>query len=981
MYLKEIKATGFKSFADKIDLELTNGISGIVGPNGSGKSNVVDAIRWVLGEQSVKQLRGEGSMTDVIFTGSKSRRAASYASVTLIFDNSDKYLNIDYDLVSIKRTVYKNGENEYSINDEKCRLKDILDILMDTGASKESYNIISQGDIGKILSSKPEERRVIFEDAAGVLKYKKRKEEALRKLEKTKDNLTRVNDIIDEISSNIEPLRIQSEQAKIYKKDKNELENVEIALIVNDVEKYNFDYKNAKEKVEILTDEITTMLSSNSGKQAEIETIKVKINDLNNELYKSQQELVEISSKTTKLQGEKNLITERSKYNSSDMKLHDNILSLKEKILETDKEISVINKELQVQDDNNSKVESKFNELSKKITEVNNNKIKLDNDLKASLMNITELKHKRDVLSSSIENNSLLPLGVKSVLNNPKLTGIHNVIGKEIEYEEKYSSAIDIALGASSSFIICDTENNAKEAVNYLKNNKLGRATFYPLNIIKPRLIDEESYKKVKNEEDFIDIASNLIKFDIKFKDIILNLLGNVIVVSNISAANKISKLINHKYKVVTIDGDIVNIGGSITGGNYKNKNSILSEKYELENILKNINKAQDEINELENKINENDDLLSNIENSKNSLNITYNSNLEIIKNKKERLSELLLRKESYQKEINDNQNIIDGVLTNEEEELINNYYASLEEQEKKKIQIEEIRKNLENVKEELTSNESLLKINNTEYNKLNNELKQNEIIVNRLDVKLDNLLNTLTNDYQISYDRAKANFMLEMPEEEARKKVSKLKSEIKSLGQVNLGSIEEYERVSERYNFLNNQKDDLLKAEDTLLDIINQMDEVMKEKFIESFNIVQKEFKEVFKELFKGGDAELKLTNPNNILETGIDIVALPPGKKLQHISLLSGGEKTLTAISLLFAILRTRPVPFCVLDEVEAALDEVNVDTFGKFLSTFRNKTQFIVITHKKKTMEYADILYGITMQESGVSKLVSVKLEDLK
>jgi chromosome segregation protein len=341
----------------------------------------------------------------------------------------------------------------------------------------------------------------------------------------------------------------------------------------------------------------------------------------------------------------------------------------------------------------------------------------------------------------------------------------------------------------------------------------------------------------------------------------------------------------------------------------------------------------------------------------------------------------LLYRKNNYKKEVTDNENIINNVVTNEEEKLLNDYYASLKEKEIKEIEIESIKKELEEVKEELTSNESVLKVDNSEYTKLNNELKQNEILVNRLDVKLDNLLNSLSSDYSITYESAKLNYILDIDSEEARKEVNKLKNEIKSLGPINLGSIEEYERVSERYNFLNNQKEDLLNAQNTLLNIIDQMDDVMKEKFIESFKKVQHEFKNVFKELFGGGDADLKLTDPDNLLETGIEIIALPPGKKLQHISLLSGGEKTLTAISLLFAILRTRPVPFCILDEVEAALDEVNVDNFGKFLSKIKDKTQFIVITHKKKTMEYADVLYGITMQESCVSKLVSVKLEDIK
>ena len=981
MYLKEIKAVGFKSFAEKIDIEFTSGISGIVGPNGSGKSNVVDAVRWVLGEQSVKQLRGSGSMSDVIFSGSKSRKAANYASVTLIFDNTDKYLNIDFDEVAIKRTIYKSGENDYSINNEKCRLKDILELLMDTGAGKESFNIISQGDIGNILSSKAEDRRVIFEDAAGVLKYKKRKDEALRKLSKTHDNLDRVNDIIEELKVNVEPLKKQSEKAKIYKEDKKKLENVEIALIVNDVEKYNFDYKYSKEKVSTLTDKIASMLSSSSKEQALVEQIKNKINKLNNEIYQKQQDLIEISSRCEKLQGEKNLISERSKYDSNDVKLHDNILSLKEKLLDVDKEISLITNEITINEDDNKKIGEELNELIIKLQNYDKDKFKISNELNQKVRKITELKHKKEVLTNSIDNNSLLPYGVKNVLNNPKLIGIHGAFGKLIEYEERYSLAIDVALSSASSFIVCDNENNAKDAINYLKQNHLGRATFMPLSVIKPRNIDQENYNKIKNEDNFIDVAANLIKCDSKYKSVTLNLLGNVIIVKDIDSANKIAKVISNRYRIVTLDGEVVNTSGSITGGNVQNKNSILNEKYELENTIKLISKVQDEINELENRINEIDELFSNVDDKKKSLLITSNSNLEVIKNEKNRLNELNVKKELISKELNNNLNVVNNVLTNEEEEILNRYYESLKEKDNKTLEIEETKKELENIKEELANNESLLKINNSEYNKLNNELKEHEIKINRLDVKLDNLLNTLSEEYSISYEYAKANYILEMEIDDARVLVSKLKSEIKSLGPVNLGSIEEYERVSERYEFLIKQKEDLIKAEDMLLEIIKEMDEVMKEKFSETFKIIQEEFKNTFRELFGGGNAELKLTDPDNLLETGIDIVALPPGKKLQHISLLSGGEKTLTAISLLFAILKTRPVPFCLLDEVEAALDEVNVDNFGKFLSTFRNKTQFIVITHKKKTMEYADVLYGITMQESGVSKLVSVKLEEIK
>ena len=980
MYLKEIKASGFKSFADTIDIELTNGISGIVGPNGSGKSNVVDAVRWVLGEQSVKQLRGEGSMSDVIFTGSKSRRAASFASVTLVFDNSDKYLNIEYDEVQIKRTIYKTGENEYFINNTKARLKDILELFMDTGASKESFNIISQGDVANILSGKAEDRRVIFEEASGVLKYKKRKDEALRKLSKTHDNMARVDDIISELNTNMEPLKKQSEDAKIYLEKKEKLENVEIALTVNDIEKYNYEYKYSKEKVSELTLSITKMLSENSNEQAKIETIKNNISKLNSELYLKQQELVKVSANAEKLSGEKAMISERSKYNSEDVKLHDNIISLKEKILKIESQISALNKEIESEKSNNKVIGEKLNNTEIKLSEIEKNKENLNSKLNQKLREITAQKHRREVLMNSLENNSSLPYSVKNVLNNPKLTGIHGVLGKLLEFEEKYSEALEVSLMSSVSHIVCDNEEDAKEAVRYLKNNNLGRATFLPISVIKPRSIDSESYETIKSMNGFVDIASNLVRYDTKYRNIVLSLLGTIVVVDNIDNANLISKKLKNRYKVVTMTGEVVNIGGSITGGSLK-KSSILSERYELENVIKDIDVLDSEIKEIENKINEVDDNYTNLELEKNSIIISINSNSEILKNKYNVLDDLTNEKSTLMTELSNNQNIVNNVITNEEEKILNEYYKEIEKRDELNIEINQIHKKIELENEDLINNESSLKNNNQEYNKAQEELKSHEIKVNRLDVKIDNLLNILTNDYSISYEKAKEKYILEIDSDEARSIVSTLKREIKSLGDVNVGAIEEYDRVKERYEFLNKQKEDLTNAENVLLEIITEMDDIMKDKFSSTFNKIKEAFNETFRKLFNGGKAELKLTDPSNILETGIDIIALPPGKKLQHISLLSGGEKTLTAIALLFSILKVRPVPFCILDEVEAALDEVNVDNFGKYLKEFKGDTQFIIITHKKKTMEYADVLYGITMQESGVSKLVSVKLEELK
>ena len=981
MQLKKIKMIGFKSFVNPTEIIFNENITGIVGPNGSGKSNIVDAIRWVLGEQSVKSLRGEGTMSDVIFSGSKSRNASSFASVILTFDNSDRYLPLDIDEVSIKRTVYKSGENEYEINNNKCRLKDIVDLFTDTGASKESFNIISQGDIANILSSKPDERRVIFEDASGTLKYKKRKEESLRKLAKTNDNLVRVNDIIMENETRIGPLKEQKEKAEIYLKDKKELEENEIALIVHDIDNYNLTYKEAKKEIEVLNDKITEILSKTSTNQAFIEELKTKVNSLNEKLYQKQQELVKVSSSVEKLYGEKNLISERSKYDSDDIKIHDNMLLLKEELLSVQNEINVLSKNKDINEKEVEEINKKLDVTLKNITKEENNKKELLNNSNIYIRDLSKAKSKKTQLENDIENNSNLPFSVRSVLANPKLIGIEGVIGKLFETNEEYVLAIDAALSTTSSYIVTVNENNAKDAVNYLKSNNLGRATFYPMNVIKPRTMDSESLNKLKFDDRYISLAIDLIKYDSKYDNVLRNLLGTVIVTKNLDDANKISKLVNNHYKVVTLGGDIVNAGGSITGGSVKNKNSILNIKYELEETIKLVRDLENNLSITEDKINISDENYSKLMNERKDLLISLSTKETYLSDVSKKLEELEIRNTHINNELNSNMNTINNVISKEENEILNKYYEEKQNKENIELEIEEIIKDLNIKKDELYNYETNLKLENGDYNKLQDELKKNEITVSKLDVRLDNLLETLSTDYSLTYEKAKENYELNLDPEEARTLVTKLKREIKSLGEVNVSAIDEYKEVSERYEFLTKQKDDLIHAKEILLDIISQMDEIMKEKFSETFKKVQVEFKNVFKKLFGGGDAELKLTEPNNILETGIDIIATPPGKKLKHISLLSGGEKTLTAISLLFAILNVRPVPFCVLDEVEAALDEVNVDNFGKYLSVFKDKTEFIVITHKKKTMEYADYLYGVTMQESGVSKLVSVKLQDLK
>ncbi len=978
MYLKEIQATGFKSFADKLSINLDQNITCIVGPNGSGKSNVVDAVRWVLGEQSVKSLRGSDSMTDVIFSGSKSRNALNVASVSLIFDNSDNYLKIPYSEVSIKRRVYRTGENEYFLNGEKCRLKDILELMTDTGIGKESLNIISQGEVQKILSNSPYDRRVVFEEAAGVLKYKKRKEEAIRKLDRTHQNLERVNDIIGELEIQIEPLKEQSKKAVEYLENKNALEKIEVALTAYEIENLNREYQLSKDKIEELNSEILTLSSTSTGHDASIDLEKVNLMHLEEEISKLNQKLLVLTKEEEKLNGEKLMLKERSKYDASDIKVHENISLLKENELKLKTDISTLEKEINI-----SKEE--LNELTQELNDKENeiNSLKEKND--ANLREISykkkdnyDLENKISVLENFIENGGNLPVGIKNIINNPKLKGIHDVIGNIVNIDYKFSKALEVALGASRNFLIVDNESSAKEAINYLKENKMGRVTFFPLNVIKSKYVDDDTLRVLRSEEGYIDTMSNMTNFDKEYKNIVENQLGNVLLVTDIDSANRISKKINNRYKIVTIDGEIIHVGGSITGGNVNVTRSIITDKQELEKLNANKKTNLEVIASLEEKGKELENDLNKLLSSKEKIQSDYIVKNELINTKISSLDELKNRLDSITVELNSLGHVVDSSLSKEEENIMNKFYETQNEKKDLELELNKVTKQKDKLKMTIDEMEAKNKINNSELNKKQNELKDLEIKVSKMDVKLDYYLNTLSNDYEITFEKAKERYPLEIDPDEARTKVNTYKANIKRIGMVSLESIEEYDRVRERYEFLSGQRNDLLNAKETLLEIINEMDDVMKTEFKETFNKIQVEFEHVFKELFGGGKATLKLTDPNDILETGVDIIASPPGKKLTTISLLSGGEKTLTAISLLFAILNVRTVPFCIFDEVEAALDEANVDNFGKYLETYKEKTQFLLITHKKKTMEYAKTLYGITMQESGVSKLVSVKLE---
>lgn len=977
MYLKEIKISGFKSFADKTNITLDDNITCIVGPNGSGKSNIIDAVKWVLGEQSIKSLRGSNNMSDVIFAGSKSRSPLNLASVSLVFDNSDSYLKVPYTEISVTRKVFRSGENEYYLNNEKCRLKDIYDLFLDSGMGKYAFNIISQGEVSKIISDSPYERRTIFEEAAGVLKYKRRKEEALKKLEKTNENLTRVKDIIKELEEQIEPLKIQSEQASKYLKIKENLEQIEIALIANDLEKLNVLYHEQTKQIEDLTNEIIEKTTNITNDDIELEKKKQELEKITTNLTSLQQNLLILTKEEEKLNGEKNIIKERSKYDAEDVKVHENITNLKEQKLSLNNKLLSIKTDLTILD-------NKIKEVLKDNSNKNNEYVSLNNtkeDIKNKISALENLKlqkeYKIKYLNDYIENSSF-PVSIKRLLSNPKLIGIHNTISKLINIDEKYLLALDVSLGGAKDYLVVDNPNVAKTCINYLKENNLGRVTFFPLDVIKPRYIEDNTLNVVNDMDGFIDILANLVSYDSNYKNIIFNQLGNVLVVDNIDNANKISKKINNKYKIVTLDGEIINVGGSITGGTVKKK-SIISEKYELENLLTKKDMEEKEILSLKQKQEEIDKNIKQFENilyeiGKNKILLTeeYNAKNENYKLLKNQLDRITL-------ELNNLEDLEDNSINEEEEKILKKYYEVLKEKElvnKKIILLNEEKEKVSSLIEEY---QAKYRLNNSNVRNLEEKKKTLEIESSKMSVKMDNLLNILSETYQMTFEKAKANYVLEEDIDVARKNVNSYKKELKEIGIVNLGAIEEYERVSKRYEFLTKQDNDLEEAITTLLKIINELDLVMEKEFIKTFKEIEIEFNNVFKELFKGGSAKLKLTDESNILETGVNIEVSPPGKKITSISLLSGGEKTLTAISLLFAVLNVKKIPFCLFDEVEAALDEANVDRVGTYFNKYIGKTQLIIITHKKKTMEYANTLYGITMQESGVSKLVSVKLVD--
>ena len=710
-----------------------------------------------------------------------------------------------------------------------------------------------------------------------------------------------------------------------------------------------------------------------------LEEMKTKSLEMEKKTLDLNNRLVILAQEEERLNGQRNMIEERSKYDANSIKVHDNLLILNDRKLSLNSEINLLNEDIKNSTGNLLAMHEKITMEVNNLSDLKTKKDHLNREYQIKNREYQEKVNRMHIIKDNLDNNVLVNSNVKRVLNNPRLSGIYDAFGNILDIDKEYQKALEVSIFSSKNFIIVASEESAKEAINFLNDNNLGRCTFFPLNVIKPKGIDYETLEILKKEENYLGVLADFLKYDLKYQNIVFNQLGNILVVKDLDSGNRISKLINNRYKIVTLNGEVIHVGGSITGGSLNIANSAISLKNELvelegsikslENVLEELNNSMVTLNNTTIQKEENIYHLRSEEVKLNEIVSNYQNNLNM---KKSEYDKILL-------ELNNLSLLKENKLSFEEERINEEYYRKHEEKELVFKELKEHQKEYEKLKSDILNLEGEYRLVNSNLHEKERELKLLEIEISKMDSRLDNNLNILNSEYEMTYEKAHAEYFLDMEMDEAKKLVNTYRSKLKSIGMVNLNAIGEYEEVHTRYEFLTNQRNDLLNAKETLNSIIDEMDEVMKEDFKKTFQILKEEFKNVFQKLFNGGNATLKLTNPDDLLTTGVDIIASPPGKSLKAISLLSGGEKTLTAISLLFAILNIRKVPFCIFDEIEAALDENNVDVFGHYLDNYKNKTQFLLITHKKRTMEYAKTLYGITMQESGVSKLVSVKLEN--
>jgi chromosome segregation protein len=937
MYLKRIEAMGFKSFADKTIIEFQEGITAVVGPNGSGKSNISDAIKWVLGEQSSKSLRGD-KMADVIFSGTTERAPLNVAEVSIVFDNSDRTLPVDYEEVAITRRLFRSGDSQYLINKQKVRLKDVRDLVLDSGVGADSLSIISQDKVRAVIEAKNDDRRAVIEEAAGVLKYKNRKKETVRNLEHTETNLERAYDILHELEIQYNHLEKQAVVAKEFLEVKQQLEGIEIALYARDIEIALKSIREIDQSMQNQSLQVVDYEAMQIKNKDQIETFNRLKVELETEIRKYQEQLMEINSKISYIEGQRKALSGQSTAQDFELIFKENLEHIESK----QEELKHINERIQIS-------QQRLSDKRKQLTgERNQYYIKNSNH--------QSLRSKIELLNDF--SNSYYG-GVRNVLNaasHGQLRGIHGTVDSLIHTDEQYITAIEVTLQAATQHIVIDRVQDANQAIAYLKRGNLGRATFLPIEAMKPRVVDQRTLQFLQGQMGYLDLAVHLVHYDHQFESIMQNLLGNVIICDNLENATRIAKAINNSYRIITLEGDVIHVGGSMTGGRQEKRTpSLLQQRQKLDEATQELAELERELPRLEREVAILEGELHQIE-----------QGLQRDHIEQSRLNEYLRAKQDVFEQLKASMEADDVKVLIEQK---NHIAELLRDLRSKNIENTEAIQHLERENNEIIK---FIRSATTEIHNL-------DIEKNRIDVRYNNALDFLINEYHMTFDHAKANFKLEMDYEVAKIRVRNLRRHIEGLGNVNINAIDEFEDVKNRYESLKDNVDDLVKAKENILASIKELDEVMIERFKTTFERVNTEFNLVFRQLFKGGHAELILEDETDLLNTGIDIIAQPPGTKLNNANLLSGGQKTLTSISLLFAILRVKVMPFVILDECEAALDDANVVRYADYIQRFSENSQFIVITHRKGTMEKADTLYGVTMQESGVTTIVSVRFED--
>ncbi len=966
MFLKRIELQGFKSFADKTVIQFDQDITGIVGPNGCGKSNVNDAIRWVLGEQSVKSLRSGTNMSDIIFSGSEYRKPVNMARVTLVFDNSTRVFDSDFDEIEITRQILRaNNEASYFINKTPCRLKDINDLVMDTGLGKDSLSIITQGNISSFADAKPEDRRSLFEEAAGVAKYKKRKKISLSKLEQTKENLDRLQDILDELERQIGPLEKQAKKAEKYISLRDKLSKIEISVLVEDIDQYN-------EKINQINKELFDIQAMHTSENAELLKQETRLESIRKEMYALDKQINELQGKYTKAM-EENYQLERRKIEQDEKRKY--MLKVADKKARQ-KEIQAMLEEarfeyqdrhqrlMQTQQDLNNR-RNIVNDLKTKIS-----KARYESDQANNIL--TQLQNRRQVLENMMKQPFAHQQGVRSVMQaKNSLSGVYGVVSELLIAHADKALAVNAALGGSIYQIITKNEADARNAISFLKRNRSGRATFLPLSVCHPRKMNEQVITIASTSPGFLGFASECVDCKEIFDPVKERLLGNVIVVDTLQNANETAKRLRYAYKIVTLDGDIVHTGGSMTGGVTKNQSTPVTMRQELDTINSKIEgqkiKADSCLNET--------DILTQKFQKENDAIVTLQIELAKLENiyatKKAKYDSILAEYQELGVDIEENAELAQDDLVVQMSKM----HAVLDSL---SLEIQSLRQSRFDKGNDAEQLENQIRLVRREMNSKQSQIHNYEMEIVKVKTQLENALNRLSTDYEMTYEYALTK-KEDVEIESAKEEVIQLRQAISRLGNVNLDAPNEYKEVKERFDFMTSQKEDLEKASQQILAAIDEMDQTMISQFTDMFNKINAELDGVFKAMFGGGRASLSMVDPDDVLNTGIDIDVQPPGKMVKNIQTFSGGEKALIAISVLFAILKARTMPLCIFDEVEAALDQANVERFARYLSHYRGQSQFIAVTHRPGTMEQCDTLYGVTMQKDGVSKVLKVQLKD--